>query len=124
LKAALTARYAEREIPLHIHTPRNCETVELHFRGEKTAKVVGNLAMEAPEDGTLIEGALASKDFTFQIIAPSQVQEFTELVCFKLLIQGNRSNFAKDFHFLPCPSWSHQMASGTNVWCYQGPRFG
>lgn len=40
LRSALASRYAEREIPLHIHTPRNCETVELHFRGEKLAKVI------------------------------------------------------------------------------------
>ena len=41
LKSALQSRYAEREIPIHIYTPRNCETVQLYFRGEKTAKVVG-----------------------------------------------------------------------------------
>ncbi|KAJ3346062.1 hypothetical protein HDU91_007151 [Kappamyces sp. JEL0680] len=85
LRSALASRYAEREIPLHIHTPRNCETVELHFRGEKTAKVIGCLAHSAPEEGTLVEGVLASKDFTFQIIAPTELVEFTELVTAPIL---------------------------------------
>jgi cleavage and polyadenylation specificity factor subunit 3 len=80
LRSALQSRYAERELPLQIYTPRNCETVELHFRGEKTAKVIGNLAIEKPVNGTLVEGVLASKDFTFQIIAPTQLVDFTELV--------------------------------------------
>jgi cleavage and polyadenylation specificity factor subunit 3 len=80
LRSALQSKYAEREIPLHIHTPRNCETVELHFRGEKTAKVIGELAIAAPKDGTFIEGILTSKDFTFQIIAPTELAEFTELI--------------------------------------------
>ncbi|KAJ3277665.1 Cleavage and polyadenylation specificity factor subunit 3 [Borealophlyctis nickersoniae] len=39
LRSALASRYAEREIGLKIFTPKNCETVELYFRGEKMAKV-------------------------------------------------------------------------------------
>lgn len=80
LRSALQSRYAERDIPLTIYTPKNCETVELHFRGEKTAKVLGTLAVEEPKDGTIVQGILASKDFTFQIVAPSELVEFTELV--------------------------------------------
>lgn len=39
LKSALNSKYAEREDPIKIFTPRNCETVELFFKGEKMAKV-------------------------------------------------------------------------------------
>lgn len=80
LRSALQSKYAEREIPLAIYTPRNCETVELHFRGEKTAKVIGKLALNVPIDGTLVEGVLASKEFTFQIVDPEELVDFTELV--------------------------------------------
>ncbi|KAJ3253175.1 Cleavage and polyadenylation specificity factor subunit 3 [Boothiomyces macroporosus] len=80
LRSALQSRYAEKEIPLQIYTPRNCETVELHFRGEKTAKVIGELAVEAPVEDAIVKGVLVQKDFTFQLIAPSQLVEFTELV--------------------------------------------
>ncbi len=80
LRSALTSRYAEREIPLAIFTPRNTETVSLHFRGEKVAKVIGNLAQEAPVEGTLIQGIFSAKDFTFSIVAPNEIEEFTDLV--------------------------------------------
>lgn len=39
LKAALIREYEENEETLNIHSPANSETVELHFRGEKMAKV-------------------------------------------------------------------------------------
>lgn len=39
LKSALQSRYSEREENIKIYTPKNCETVKLHFRGEKMAKV-------------------------------------------------------------------------------------
>ena len=39
LKAALIREYEENEETLNIHSPANSETIELHFRGEKMAKV-------------------------------------------------------------------------------------
>lgn len=39
LKAALIREYEENEETLNIHSPANNETVDLHFRGEKMAKV-------------------------------------------------------------------------------------
>lgn len=39
LKSALQSRFSEKEENVKIHTPKNCETVKLHFRGEKMAKV-------------------------------------------------------------------------------------
>lgn len=85
LRGALTSRYAERDIPLEIYTPRNTETVSLHFRGEKIAKIVGTLGMADPQPGVLIQGILASKDFTFSIVAPSQLDEFTDLCTAKIV---------------------------------------
>jgi cleavage and polyadenylation specificity factor subunit 3 len=38
------------------------------------------LAKEVPKEGTLVEGVLTSKDFTFQIISPAELTDFTELV--------------------------------------------
>ncbi|KAH6602176.1 hypothetical protein BASA61_001380 [Batrachochytrium salamandrivorans] len=85
LRSALQSRYAEREVPLYIHTPRNCETIEFVFRGEKMAKIVGSLAQAALlaateiKDGTTLSGILVSKDFTFQIVAPEDLDTFTSL---------------------------------------------
>jgi cleavage and polyadenylation specificity factor subunit 3 len=80
LRSALQSKYAEKDEPLEIYTPRNCETVSLHFRGEKTAKVIGSLAETEPVEGTIVKGVLASKDFNFQIISASELEEFTEVV--------------------------------------------
>ena len=80
LRSALTSKYADSEQPIAIHTPRNGETVLLHFRGEKTAKVIGKLAIQDPEEGMVVEGILASKDFNYQILDPFELQGFTELV--------------------------------------------
>ncbi len=41
LRAALTSKYgAGADASMAIYSPRNCETVTLHFRGEKLAKVL------------------------------------------------------------------------------------
>lgn len=40
LKAALIREYEENDETLQIHSPANSETVSLHFRGEKMAKVL------------------------------------------------------------------------------------
>lgn len=39
LKSALQSKYSEKEENVTIYTPKNCDTVKLHFRGEKMAKV-------------------------------------------------------------------------------------
>ncbi|KAK0485954.1 beta-lactamase-like protein [Armillaria novae-zelandiae] len=44
LRAAMTSRYKEREEDVKIHTPRNLETLNLSFRGERVAKAIGTLA--------------------------------------------------------------------------------
>jgi len=38
LRAAMTSRYKERDEDVKIHTPRNLETLNLSFRGERVAK--------------------------------------------------------------------------------------
>lgn len=39
LRAAMSDRYKNRDEDVKIHTPRNLETLELTFRGERVAKV-------------------------------------------------------------------------------------
>jgi len=43
LKKELIREYEEADRVLDIRTPKNCEDVELHFRGERVAKVRGPL---------------------------------------------------------------------------------
>ena len=42
LRAALQSRYKNRDEDVKIHTPRNLETLNLTFRGERVAKVSRN----------------------------------------------------------------------------------
>ena len=39
LKGALQQKYKDRDEEIKIHTPRNLDTLELTFRGERVAKV-------------------------------------------------------------------------------------
>jgi len=39
LRAAMSSRYKDRDEDVKIHTPRNLETLNLSFRGERVAKV-------------------------------------------------------------------------------------
>jgi cleavage and polyadenylation specificity factor subunit 3 len=39
LRAAMQARFKERDEDVKIHTPRNLEPLQLSFRGERVAKV-------------------------------------------------------------------------------------
>ncbi|TPX56229.1 hypothetical protein PhCBS80983_g04699 [Powellomyces hirtus] len=80
LKSALQSKYAERDIPLHIHTPKNCETVELYFRGEKMAKTIGHLATHPPTNASPLTGILVCRDFTYHLLDPRDLPEFTDLV--------------------------------------------
>ncbi|KAJ8717563.1 hypothetical protein PYW07_005493 [Mythimna separata] len=76
LKAALQREHRGR---LHIHTPRNTQQLCLTFRGDKTAKVMGSLAMETPEPGTQLQGILVKRNFNYHILAPSDLNKYTEL---------------------------------------------
>ncbi|KAJ3148057.1 Cleavage and polyadenylation specificity factor subunit 3 [Geranomyces variabilis] len=80
LKSALQSKYAEREVPLHIHTPKNCETVELYFRGEKMAKTIGHLAAHPPTNAAPLTGLLVCRDFMYHLLDPKDLPEFTDLV--------------------------------------------
>ncbi|CAB3219700.1 unnamed protein product [Arctia plantaginis] len=76
LKAALQREHRGR---LQIHTPRNTQQLALTFRGDKTAKVMGSLAVEKPEPGKQLQGILVKRNFNYHILAPSDLNKYTEL---------------------------------------------
>jgi hypothetical protein len=43
--------------------------VEVYFRGEKTAKVMGTLAMEKPRPGHKLSGVLVKRNFNYHMLA-------------------------------------------------------
>lgn len=74
------------ECKLLVYTPKNTQSVELRFRGEKTAKVVGQLAAEKPGEGNILSGILVRRNFKLHMMAPEDLQSKNERV------QRRRSN--------------------------------
>ncbi|KAF7376564.1 hypothetical protein MSAN_00072700 [Mycena sanguinolenta] len=78
LKAALTARYKERNEDVKIHTPLNLETLQLAFRTERVAKAVGTLADTIPRPNDVVSGLLLSNEFnnSYTLLDPRDLQDF------------------------------------------------
>ena len=62
-----------QEFQVTIHTPRNTQAVELYFRGEKTAKVMGRLANQPPQDSQELSGVLVKRGFNYHLIDPADL---------------------------------------------------
>ncbi|XP_066245733.1 cleavage and polyadenylation specificity factor 73 [Euwallacea similis] len=80
LKAALQREFEEdQNTSIQLHNPRNTHTVELYFRGEKTAKVMGSLAVEEPKPGKVIQGVLVKRNFNYHILTADDLSKYTDL---------------------------------------------
>ncbi|KAH8268062.1 hypothetical protein KR018_010780 [Drosophila ironensis] len=80
LKLALQREYeADASTDIKFYNPRNTHAVDLYFRGEKTAKVMGNLAAKAPEVGGKLSGVLVKRDFKYHLLAPSDLGKYTDM---------------------------------------------
>nr|XP_054757424.1 cleavage and polyadenylation specificity factor subunit 3-like [Lytechinus pictus] len=80
LKAAILREYEDDdEYNIQVHNPRTTQAVELYFRGEKMAKVMGSLAAQRPRHNSKISGILVKRNFNYHIMAPSDLSEYTDL---------------------------------------------
>jgi cleavage and polyadenylation specificity factor subunit 3 len=79
LRAALRDTYATRGQEINIHTPKNCEPLTLTFRAERTVKAIGSLAASRPVHGAPLKGLLVSKDFSYTLLDPKDLRDFTGL---------------------------------------------
>ena len=68
----------EKTKPL-FYNPRNTAKVELFFRGEKMAKVMGSLAEEKPQDGSKVSGILIKRNFNYHIVSPNDLTKYTDM---------------------------------------------
>uniref|UniRef100_T1JIA8 Cleavage and polyadenylation specificity factor subunit 3 n=1 Tax=Strigamia maritima TaxID=126957 RepID=T1JIA8_STRMM len=81
LKAAIIREYEDDpDITIEVHNPRNTQGVELYFRGEKLAKVMGSLAMEKPKPGHKLSGILVKRNFNYHLLAPGDLPKYTDMV--------------------------------------------
>ncbi|KAG9510159.1 Cleavage and polyadenylation specificity factor subunit 3, partial [Fragariocoptes setiger] len=80
LKVGLTRQHEDSEHPIVVHNPRNTHSVELHFRGEKIAKVIGSLAeQKLPEAQSHLAGVLVKRNFNLHLMSPSDVAKYTDM---------------------------------------------
>ncbi|EYU26513.1 hypothetical protein ABFS82_02G070500 [Erythranthe guttata] len=77
LKQKLVSLFADGNTK--IITPKNCQSVEMHFNSQKTAKAIGKLAAKPPAAGETVSGLLVKKGFTYQIMAPEDLHVFSQL---------------------------------------------
>lgn len=80
LKSALQREYeGDTTRRIKFYNPRNTHTVDLHFRGEKTAKVMGALAVQRPEPTQRLSGVLVRRDFKYHILSPGDLSRYTDM---------------------------------------------
>ncbi|XP_063907199.1 cleavage and polyadenylation specificity factor 73-like [Zophobas morio] len=80
LKAALQREYEDDpNTTIYFHNPRNTHCVELYFRGEKTAKVMGSLAVEEPKAGNTLSGVLVKRNFNYHLLAANDLPKYTDM---------------------------------------------
>jgi cleavage and polyadenylation specificity factor subunit 3 len=80
LKAAIIRQYEDdQDYKIEVHNPRNTETLSLFFRGQKTAKVIGQLAKNIPPDNSVVSGILLRRNFNYHLLMPSDLNVYTEL---------------------------------------------
>ncbi|KAG5642485.1 endoribonuclease ysh1 [Asterophora parasitica] len=79
LRGAMTSRYKERDEDVKIHTPRNLETLNLSFRGERVAKAIGTLADKPPQSNDVLSGLLVAKDYSYTLLDSRDLRDFAGL---------------------------------------------
>jgi len=79
LRAALQAKYKNRDEDIKIYSPRNLETLNLTFRPERVAKVIGGLAAKPPQTNDVLSGLLVSKDYSYTLLDPRDLRDFAGL---------------------------------------------
>jgi len=74
LKQALENEYEDdNETDITFHMPKNTEKVRFSFRGEKIAKVVGELAHKLPKQEDILEGVLGNRLFKISNLDKEQL---------------------------------------------------
>ena len=67
------AIHSLKDMNIEIYNPRNTQAVELYFRGEKMAKVMGSLAAVKPSEDHKLSGVLVKRGFNYHLIDPSDL---------------------------------------------------
>lgn len=86
LKDALIRQYEDTDYNIQVYNPRNTQPVELYFRGEKSAKVIGKLATnKMPKSDAEISGILVKRNFKYHLMSPEDLPNYTDLAISTIL---------------------------------------
>ena len=81
LKAAILREHEDSEdMNVEIYMPRNTQAVDLYFRGEKMAKVMGSLATKEAAEDLRVSGVLVKRGFNYHLIHPSDLSSMYSLL--------------------------------------------
>lgn len=131
LKAAVLREYEDSEdMNVEIYMPRNTQAVDLYFRGEKMAKVMGSLATKEPMEDLRVSGVLVKRGFNYHLVhpldlssmqaKPKQLQYYHEALCFLQTIQScpllhsvryTEHQLAISSHLMVCLLYSDKLYS-------------
>ncbi|KAL0483926.1 cleavage and polyadenylation specificity factor subunit CPSF3 [Acrasis kona] len=82
LKQALTIKF---QPDTTVYTPKNCEAIEIVFKGTKTATVLGSLAANSKvktlRHGEHVQGILLHKDFNHMLVSPDDLKFYSDISC-------------------------------------------
>jgi cleavage and polyadenylation specificity factor subunit 3 len=86
-KSKLLSLNSKREKPIKVFSPPNCEMIEIPFKRDKFAKVVGRLAQlppqnggtDRPDDDRIVSGVLVQNGFNLTLMAAEDLKEFAGL---------------------------------------------
>lgn len=101
LSEALERKFGDMAEPrTRLYRPRNTESVELHFRGEKMAKAIGTLAGMPPRDGMRVSGVLVKRGFNYHLVAPEEIRSLHTELATSIVKQRLCIPFHADFSLL------------------------
>ncbi|XP_025419851.1 cleavage and polyadenylation specificity factor 73 isoform X3 [Sipha flava] len=80
LKSALVREYEENSEDIKVYNPRNTVGVDFYFTGEKTAKVMGEIAVEKPLEDNVLSGVLLKKNFSYHIFAAEDIPRYSDML--------------------------------------------
>lgn len=66
-------------MPIEVLMPKNTSEVQLKFRGETVAKIVGAAARKRPRAGRTMSGLIVKKDFSHNIMSAADLPKYTQL---------------------------------------------
>lgn len=118
LKAAIVREYEDDlEARIEVHNPRNTQAVELHFRGEKTAKVMGSLAVQPPVLGHQLSGVLVKRNFSYHLLSPGDLGKYTDMV---MSTVGQRMSISYTGSFQMLHFFLNQLSGDVEI--VEGPK--